>query len=89
VGALQAGTKENVIPDEATIKLNVRTFDEDVREKVLDAIERIVAEAEASDAPKSPEITHIDRYPLTVNDPGATKRVAGAFGDYFDHDRVE
>src|SRR5574340_592016 len=28
VGALQAGTKENVIPDEATIKLNVRTFDE-------------------------------------------------------------
>ena len=25
VGALQAGTKENVIPDEATIKLNVRT----------------------------------------------------------------
>ena len=28
VGALQAGTKENVIPDEAVIKLNVRTFDE-------------------------------------------------------------
>src|SRR6185437_516571 len=28
VGSLQAGTKENVIPDEAIIKLNVRTFDE-------------------------------------------------------------
>src|SRR6185437_16129344 len=28
IGALQAGTKENVIPDEAVIKLNVRTFDE-------------------------------------------------------------
>ena len=42
VGALQAGTKENVIPDEAVIKLNVRTFDEGVRERVLDAIERIV-----------------------------------------------
>ena len=28
VGVLQAGTKENVIPDEAIIKLNVRTFDE-------------------------------------------------------------
>jgi hippurate hydrolase len=27
VGSLQAGTKENVIPDEAVIKLNVRTFD--------------------------------------------------------------
>ncbi|HLH09018.1 MAG TPA: M20/M25/M40 family metallo-hydrolase [Terriglobales bacterium] len=35
VGSLQAGTKENVIPDEAIIKLNVRTFDEDVRKRVL------------------------------------------------------
>jgi metal-dependent amidase/aminoacylase/carboxypeptidase family protein len=41
VGSLQAGTKENVIPDEAIIKLNVRTFDEDVRKRVLAAIERI------------------------------------------------
>src|SRR5574338_1204162 len=34
VGALQAGTKENVIPDEAIIKLNVRTFDDGVRKRV-------------------------------------------------------
>src|SRR5207248_4433577 len=53
VGALQAGTKENVIPDEAVIKLNVRTFDEGVRSHVLDAITRIVeAEAQASGAPR-------------------------------------
>ena len=52
VGSLQAGTKANVIPDEATIKLNVRTFDEGVRKSVLGAIERIVnAESEAWDAP--------------------------------------
>ena len=38
VGSLQAGTKENVIPDEAVIKLNVRTFDEGVRKRVLAAI---------------------------------------------------
>ena len=51
VGVLQAGSKENVIPDEAVIKLNVRTFDESVRARVLAAIERIVnAEAEASGA---------------------------------------
>ena len=49
VGVLQAGTKENVIPDEAIIKLNVRTFDAGVRKRVLAAIERIVnAEAAAS-----------------------------------------
>jgi len=39
IGVLQAGTKENVIPDEAIIKLNVRTFDEGVRKHVLAAIE--------------------------------------------------
>src|SRR5947199_3262290 len=80
VGALQAGTKENVIPDEAIIKLNVRTFDEGVRQRVLDAIERIVkAEAEASGAPRKPEITTLDHYPLNVNDPDARKRVVDAF----------
>ena len=52
IGVLQAGTKENVIPDEAIIKLNVRTFDAGVRTRVLAAIERIVnAEAAASGAP--------------------------------------
>jgi len=71
------------LPAEVPIRLNVRTFDGDVRKQVLDAIKRIVeAEAEASNAPRSPEITPIDRYPLTVNDP-ATRRVAGAYGDYF------
>ena len=90
VGSLQAGTKENVIPDEAVIKLNVRTFDEDVRKRVLSAIERIVnAEAEASRAPKKPEIRPLDRYPLVKNDPEATKRAMDAFRNYFTPQRVK
>jgi hippurate hydrolase len=89
VGALQAGTKENVIPDEAIIKLNVRTFDEGVRKRVLAAIERIVnAEAEASGAPRPPEITPLDRYPLATNDPDATRRVVKAFDRYFSAERI-
>ena len=84
IGSLQAGTKENVIPDEAIIKLNVRTFDEGVRKRVLAAIKRIVnAEAEASGAPKPPEITALDRYSLVSNDAEATKRVADAFREHF------
>ena len=80
VGALQAGTKENVIPDEAVIKLNVRTFDEGVRKHVLDAIKRIVeAEAQASGAPKHPEITPLDHYQLVRNDAEAAARVRTAF----------
>jgi hippurate hydrolase len=89
VGALQAGTKENVIPDEAVIKLNVRTFDESVRTKVLAAIRRIVdAEAEASGAPRPPTITPLDRYDLVRNDATATERVGKALRAHFGTDRV-
>jgi hippurate hydrolase len=89
IGSLQAGTKENVIPDEAIIKLNVRTFDAGVRQRVLAAIERIVnAEAEASGAPRKPEITTLDHYPLNVNDRDASQRVSDAFRQYFGVDRV-
>jgi hippurate hydrolase len=89
VGALQAGTKENVIPDDAIIKLNVRTFDAGVRARVLSAIERIVnAEAEASGAPRKPEITTLDHYPINVNDTDANKRVADAFRAHFGAERV-
>jgi amidohydrolase len=89
IGVLQAGTKENVIPGEALIKLNVRTFDAGVRKRVLSAIERIVkAEAAASGAPRMPEITPLDRYPLNINDQQASDRVAAAFRAYFPANRV-
>jgi hippurate hydrolase len=89
VGALQAGTKENVIPDEAVIKLNVRTFDENVRRHVLDAIKRIVnAESEAAGAPRPPEITALDRYDLVRNDEQATERVRDALRAHFGDERV-
>jgi hippurate hydrolase len=89
VGALQAGTKENVIPDEAIIKLNVRTFDEGVRARVLEAIRRIVeAEAQASGAPRPPEMKPLDRYRLVRNDDVAAARVRRAFEAHFDEGRV-
>jgi amidohydrolase len=89
VGVLQAGTKENVIPDEALIKLNVRTFDAGVRKHVLEAIERIAnAEAAASGAPRTPEITPLDNYPLNVNDKAASDRVRDALRRHFGADQV-
>ncbi len=84
VGSIQAGTKSNVIPDTATLKLNVRTFDESVRSAVLDAIERIVrAECVASRCPRDPEFELYDRYPLTDNDAETTDRVSQAFAQHF------
>src|SRR5262249_12495781 len=55
VGTLRAGMNENVIPDRALLRLNVRTFTAQVRARVLAAIRRIVeAEAAASGAPQPP-----------------------------------
>jgi metal-dependent amidase/aminoacylase/carboxypeptidase family protein len=68
----------------------VRTFDAGVRKHVLAAIDRIVnAEAEASGAPRKPEITALDRYPLNVNDETASNRIAEAFRSHFSADRMK
>jgi amidohydrolase len=84
IGSLQAGTKENIIPDDATIKLNIRTFDDGVRDHILSAVKRICcAECAASNAPRDPEFTTIDSYPMTVNDAVATSKVAEAFAAQF------
>jgi amidohydrolase len=90
IGSLQAGTKENIIPDEALIKLNVRTFDEGVRKRVLAAIERIAkAEAAASGAPRPPEITPLDQYSSVTNDANATKKLVDAFLENFPAGSIE
>ena len=89
IGSLQAGSKGNVIPDDAVLKINVRTFDNTVRTRVLAAIERIVkSEAAAAGAPKPPEFTYFDHFDLTVNDPPAATHIGECFRGYFGTDRV-
>lgn len=84
IGALQAGTKENIIPDDATLKLNIRTFDDSLRDQILTAVKRICcAECAASNAPRDPEFTILDSYPVTENDAAATSKVAKAFDAQF------
>ncbi|MFI8952413.1 amidohydrolase [Streptomyces sp. NPDC053750] len=89
VGSLHAGTRENVIPDTADLTINIRSTTSAVREQVLGAVERIIrAEAAASAAPKEPEITVINGFPVTVNDAEATASVQAAFEAALGPDRV-
>jgi hippurate hydrolase len=75
VGELHAGSRPNVIPDTAELAVNVRSYDPAVRDRVLAAIERIVrAEAAASGAPKPPELTPAESFPVVLNDPEAAAR---------------
>jgi len=89
VGTLQAGTNENVIPDHALLRLNVRTFKEEVRKRVLTAVRRILeSEASASGAPKPPKFSVLSEFPLTRNDDAATRSVVAALVQHFGAERV-
>jgi hippurate hydrolase len=80
IGALRAGTKENIIPDDAEMLMSIRTFDPAVRETVMAAIERIVnGEAAAAGAPKPPEIANTMSFPTVINDADAVARTRRAF----------
>ena len=58
VGSLQAGSKSNIIPDRATLLLNIRAYDIEVREHLLEAIKRMVnAECKAAGAPRLPSLS--------------------------------
>jgi len=89
VGSLHAGTKENIIPDHASIKLNVRSFAPEVRKRVLESIRRIaVAESAASGAPREPEFRPLNNFPILTNDPEATGRTIGSLIRHFGDERV-
>ena len=70
VGYIRAGTKNNIIPDQAEMALTVRTFKQDVRKQILAAIERIAkAESAAGGAPREPLIEHYERTDSVYNNP--------------------
>jgi hippurate hydrolase len=84
VGSLRAGTKSNIIPNQAVLELNLRTYTVPTRERILASIRRIVqAECQASGSPREPEFELFDSFPLTENDAEATARVAAAFRSHF------
>jgi amidohydrolase len=84
VGSVQAGTVSNLIPDHATLQLNLRSYTEPVRQRMLDAVRRIVrAECEASGSPRDPDFATLVSFPVMDNDPATTDRVATAFAAQF------
>ena len=84
VGSIHAGTKSNVIPDSAQLLVNIRSYDDETRTAMLNAIRRIVAaECAASGCEQDPEVQMYDRFPVTDNDHATTARVAEAFTGFF------
>lgn len=79
VGMISAGTTNNIIPDEAELRLNVRTYDQFVRSRTLAAITRITQSEAAASAAPAATIEHTDYFPAMMNDVEATQRTRTAF----------
>jgi amidohydrolase len=93
VGSIHGGTKRNIIPDEVTLQLTIRTYKEEVRQHILASIERIakgVALAAGVPEERAPILTVIEseNAPSTYNDPQLTERVAAAIGRTIGKDNV-
>jgi hippurate hydrolase len=77
IGYIQAGTKNNIIPDEAQMGLTVRSYKPDVRNHLLAGIERVAkAEAMAAGAEKMPKIEKYESTSAVYNDPVLTQHLA-------------
>ncbi len=77
VGYFQAGTKNNIIPDQAQMGLTVRSYKPEIRQHLLTAIERIAnGEAEAGGAEKMPLIEEYESTSAVYNDPILTRHLA-------------
>jgi amidohydrolase len=89
VGSIHGGTKHNIIPDEVKLQITVRSYKDDVRKHLLDAIARVAkAEAAAAGAPKEPRVTVSDGDFATYNDPALSKRLTEAFVRVFGPSRI-
>ena len=78
VGYIQAGTKNNIIPDQAELGLTIRSYKPEVRKQVLTAVERITnAEANAAGAVREPKIERYEATDAVYNDPALTQRMQG------------
>ena len=88
VGGFQAGSKHNIIPDEARLQITVRSYEDKTRKHLLDGIARIArAEAMAAGLPddKLPKVTVADPYtPATYNTPEFTETAMAGLKSRFE-----
>ncbi len=92
VGAINGGTKHNIIPDQVKLQLTLRSYDDAVADHLIASVRRLCENlARAAGVPDDllPVVTLAeDRTPVTVNDPALTQRLAGVFRDWFPADAL-
>jgi hippurate hydrolase len=93
VGSFHAGAKHNIIPDEAKLQLTVRSYTDEVRNKLLDGIARVAkGEAIAAGIPEDRmpvvSVEKEEYTPATFNTPEFTEEMAAGLKARFGDQRV-
>ncbi|QDT68141.1 putative hydrolase YxeP [Planctomycetes bacterium MalM25] len=88
VGSIQGGTKHNIIGDDCKLQLTVRTYSQEVREQIAEAIRRKARAAAASVDGPEPEVEYSEGTPSLYNDPELTARVEGVLRETLGENRV-
>ena len=93
VGAIQGGTKANVIPEEVRLLVSVRALDERVRDRCVQAVERIckgIAQAAGIPDDLAPLIRPSDEEKVggTYNDPALSQRLLAVFARELGADKI-
>jgi amidohydrolase len=81
VGMIHGGTKNNIIPDEVTMGLTLRTYSMEQRDQILAAIRREakgLAEGYGMPEDRMPTVTVAESTPATINDAAMAERVRTA-----------
>ena len=92
VGTIHGGTKNNIIPDEVTMGLTLRTYSMDVRDQIVAAIKREVnglAEGYGIPADRMPTVTIMESTPPTLNDAALAERMRVSAAEALGKERVE
>jgi len=93
VRSIDGGTRYNFIPDEVNLQLTVRAYKEEVRQKLLAAIERItkglaLAAGIPNDRAPIVKISDTEVTAATYNEPQLTERLATVFRSALGDDNV-
>jgi len=78
VGMIHGGTKNNIIPDQVTLGLTLRTYSPAVQDQILAAVRRTangLAATYGIPADRMPTVTTSDTSPPTYNDPAFAERL--------------
>jgi amidohydrolase len=78
VGTIHGGTKNNIIPDEVTLGLTLRTYSPQLRDQIVADIRRTangLAEAYGVPADRMPIVKLGEGTSATINDPGLAERL--------------